>query len=386
MGILSNTPSKPYLPGARLETLALYGGFLLSGVVAVLLGPILPELETRWGIDHAQASSLFLAQFAATAVGALFTGFDLRRSIFGGYALVACGLVGLALSGWPLARLAVAFIGFGLGLALPASNLVVGLRHPERRGAALATLNLAWGIGATLSPLMFASLLGRFPATAALWLLAALATLAAGALAATPRTPLAPAASEAAPDRGKGNGLLARLAATLFFYVGVEVALGGWIVTFAAELGSGHDTVSMVIGSCFWGALLAGRAAAPLLLRRLREMQLFAASLTLATAGVVGILLAPSQLVVTAAAIAAGFGLAPLYPLTVAVLSVHVATAGARSSGWVFFCAGLGASALPWAIGQTAALTGALRAGFAVPLVGLAMVAVLFTSWRRLAV
>ncbi|NJL28202.1 MAG: hypothetical protein HC897_10065, partial [Thermoanaerobaculia bacterium] len=114
----------------RLETSVLYGGFLISGVVAVLLGPILPELEARWGIDHAQASSLFLAQFASTAVGSLLTGFNLRRSIFGGYALVACGLAGLALADWPWARLAVAAIGFGLGLALPASNLVVGLRHP----------------------------------------------------------------------------------------------------------------------------------------------------------------------------------------------------------------------------------------------------------------
>ncbi|NJR20837.1 MAG: hypothetical protein HC786_00875 [Richelia sp. CSU_2_1] len=35
--------------GLKMRAGGLYGGFLLSGVIAVLLGPILPELEARWG-------------------------------------------------------------------------------------------------------------------------------------------------------------------------------------------------------------------------------------------------------------------------------------------------------------------------------------------------
>lgn len=363
-------------------SIALYGGFLLTGTVAVLLGPLIPELEARWGVTHAEVASLFLAQFAASSVGAVLSSYRPRRSLIVGYALVAAGLLGLAGLPWPLTRLAMALVGLGLGLAIPATNLWVAHRNPRRRGAALAWLNMSWGVGAFLSPLLFAALLGRVPTAGLLAALAALAALVSITLAVSgPRqAAAAPEPRSPAAAAGGDRPALVLLAAILFLYVGSENAVGGWLVAFSDELGGGRSAVSLWIGSGFWAALLAGRAAAPALLRRWSEPALYRASLAVAGAGMLLLALAGSRPAVAAGALLAGVGLAPLFPLTVSILAERTEADGSRRTGWLFAFGGLGGAALPWLSGQVA--DAAPGHAFAVPLAGLVLLAMLYLLLR----
>lgn len=366
----------------RRGTFAVYGGFFLVGVVSVMLGPLIPELRPVWGVSNAQAAWLFFAQFAASAIGSALSSFRLRGSQIGGHALVAAGLVGLAASGWPGAIAAMALIGFGLGLLIPSTNLLVAHRDPERRGAVLATLNMVWGLGAVASPLLFAALLGRLPATWALWALAGAAGL--FSLVST-RTvdPIAGRVAPAARDRRGTSGFLFLVAGMLFLYVGAENAIGGWLVALADEAALQRDAVSMLIGSGFWGALLAGRAAAPLILRRVSEPALYRAALGLGLVGTLVILVAGSRPMIAAGALLAGLGLAPIFPLTVSIVAQRTAASGSRTTGWVFAFGGLGGAVLPWLTGRLSGDAGALARGFWVPLVGLALLAALFAFQRR---
>src|SRR5438270_10215182 len=72
----------------------------------------------------------------------------------------------------------MALVGFGLGLSIPASNVLVGRMNPNRRGAALSLLNLMWGVGAIGCQLLFYVLAGRMELGAAPWVLAAAGALA----------------------------------------------------------------------------------------------------------------------------------------------------------------------------------------------------------------
>jgi FHS family glucose/mannose:H+ symporter-like MFS transporter len=49
-------------------------------------------------------------------------------------------------------------LGFSLGLTNPATNLLVSELNPDRRGAALNLLNLIWGLGAIVCPLLISML------------------------------------------------------------------------------------------------------------------------------------------------------------------------------------------------------------------------------------
>lgn len=364
---------------SRNAAVALHAGFFLTGIFTVLLGPAIPELEARWGVSHSEAAWLFIAQFATSSLGSVVSSFRLRWSLLGGYGSVGLGLLILAVSGWPLALGGMALVGFGLGLVIPATNLAVALANPERRGASLATLNLVWGLGATLCPLIFAALRGRVSVPYVLMVLAVLAVFVVLALA--PRLePSASEGEETSPTEGPDRGVLATLlliAAMLFLYIGSETALGGWVVAFTDQLSGEKGAASMVIGSCFWGALLAGRGAAALVLRRLSERFLFTASLFLGGVGTSVVFLADSRITLGLGAALAGFGLGPIFPLTVSMLAAATAATRSRGTGWVFAFGGLGGAILPWLAGQVAG-SESLRLGFLVPLAGIVLLGLTF--------
>lgn len=379
--------------GAR--SAVLHAGFLLTGVATVLLGPAIPELAGLWEVAPGDLAPLFVAQFLASSVGAILSSLHLERSLIGGYVAMAAGLAGLAVGGGHLALPAAASLGLGLGLTIPATNLTIARDQPGRRGAALSTLNLLWGVGAVACPLAFAALRGRLPVTALLGLFA-LATLAAAFAVATVgvatvggATVGGPAPSGGTPgelDRDPGlsvaprTSTLALFAAMLFLYVGAESTVGGWLVAVSDQLG-GATAASMIVGAGYWAALLGGRAAAPWLLRRLRERTLHGVSLGLAAAGALTIAFAEGRSTAAAGALVCGLGLASIFPLTVSLLTAETAGTGSRRAGWVFAFGGAGGATLPWLAARLAD-EGALQRGFFVPVAALLLLGLLLAAHR----
>jgi MFS family permease len=47
----------------------IYAGFVLTGMVTTLLGPVLPVLASRWSLDDPHAGYLFTTQFLGSMVG-----------------------------------------------------------------------------------------------------------------------------------------------------------------------------------------------------------------------------------------------------------------------------------------------------------------------------
>jgi fucose permease len=366
---------------------ALHAGFFLTGVVTVLLGPLIPELQAQSALSPSQGGGLFVAQFVASSVGAVLSTRRIRASLLAGYGFMALGLACLTAGRWPLPLGALALVGLGLGLSIPATNVLVAGAARERRAAALSTLNFTWGAGAVSCPLLFAALLERVPAAAALWLLAGLAACSALGLArVTAGAPSGAGAAPAPAAPGPARLLLpGLLAVELFLYVGSESSLSGWLAALSDQLGGRRAAASLIISSGFWAALLAGRALAPLLLRRVGAPGLHVASLALALAGALTLLGARSRGMLALGALAAGAGHAALFPLTVAVLTAYAEKTGWRGAGWVFAIGGLGGAALPWLSGHLAQAFGGLRAGFVVPVAALVLMAALYPGTRSAA-
>lgn len=380
--------------------IALWSGFLVTGVATVLPGPLIPELRPTWGVDQVASALLFPALFIATSVGSVLSSFRLRWSLLVGYLAMGVGFAALAFVPWPYPIAALVAVGFGVGLVNPATNLLVAHEtrddHETARGATLARLNLVWGVGAVSCPLLFALVRESLRVELALSALALVAfgvyaalqldaTVGRTAIGPTSDRPYPPADEPAPPPRsGRLAGIVSLLpiAAILFLYVGTEAAVGGWLVELADEIG-GIGVASMLVGSGYWAALLVGRALVPWALGRLSQPAVFVAGLSIALAGVTVLWTADSRTAAALGGALAGFGLSPIFPLTVSFLAEQTAATGSRGTGWVFAFMGLGGAAMPWVMVRLPGVDVDLTKGFVIPWLAIvAMIGVLAVQRR----
>jgi FHS family glucose/mannose:H+ symporter-like MFS transporter len=360
-------------------SLILHVGFVLTGIVNTLLGPALPFLSSKWSLSDERAGLLFTAQFSGSLVAAFLTCILIPRRgyrfvLLLGFGLMAIGIGALGLGPWTLGLAVVFTFGFGLGLCIPVTNLWISEAAVSRRAGALSILNLAWGVGAVSCPILLALtnhgvnfprfLLGL---ASALGVIALLQFRIRDTSAALPTPELAIVLPVARTHRN--NGAMVSLGALFFLYVGVESSVGGWVASYANRIEAHPGQTWLVAAAAFWAALLASRAAMPLLLRGLTEFRLTLLGLSLASIGLVILIMTSSESGVLVGAMSVGIGLAPIFPILVACLRHQLGEAANRTGGILFGLASLGGATLPWLVGVVSTRFRSLEAGLVVPLI-----------------
>jgi FHS family glucose/mannose:H+ symporter-like MFS transporter len=352
--------------------------FLPTGILTTLLGPMLPILIARWAMNDTQAGNLFLVQFLAALAGVQLAGVLLARwgfrpAFLSGLLLMACGVATLYMGSLGLGLISVAAYGLGLGLIIPADNLLIaeissGSGLSSRAGA-VSLLNFFWGVGAVFCSLMVAwtaahKLLPFFLGSVALFLVL---------LALAMRNLPFPAAEKSAESSASWREMAKSpaiwlFAAVFFLYPGAETAVGGWIGSYVSRLGSRGAAMASMMPAFFWSALTVGRALGTAFLRHFSERRVLRAGYAAGAAGIGLMLWAPALSGVIGGALITGLSFATLYPITVARLSQRFGVA-ARSIGAVMFSlAALGPAVIPWMVGVISHATGSLRAGLLLPL------------------
>jgi FHS family glucose/mannose:H+ symporter-like MFS transporter len=374
-------------------TLAAHVTFVPTGVVTVLLGPLLPTLSANWALNDKQAGYLFTAQFAGSMVGTAVSGvlvhrFGYRTALVGGLVMMAAGVVALPVSPWLLGLACVLCYGFGLGLAMPAANLLVAEENPENRGAALNLLNFSWSVGAVSCPFLVGSFSKSHHIALLMLLLAAVMIVLSIAIGS-----MRSAADTAGSAERKvefsfrtvpwTNRYISILGLLFFLYVGTENAVGGWVASYAKRMVAQPGTFWVMTPSFFYGALLLGRGLASVALRRMEELRLARGGLLAASLGVAALLCSHTMTGVVASATVIGLGLAAVYPITIAMLS-HKFGAGASGVGSLLFSLGnVGGASLPWLVGYASTRFDSLKVGLAVPLIaGVLMLSLYLGNWR----
>jgi MFS transporter, FHS family, glucose/mannose:H+ symporter len=169
---MSSIQTRPAsLPICSAASLVLHGGFVVTGIVTTLIGPILPILIGRWSLTDQRAGLFFTAQFCGSMAGVASLGWLIKRgyrpALVCGFSLIAGGVAGLNLGSYVASLAAAAVFGCGLVQVLSATNLWVAEVAKRRRVAALSILNLMWGIGAIASsPLVMLASAARGNGTA----------------------------------------------------------------------------------------------------------------------------------------------------------------------------------------------------------------------------
>jgi FHS family glucose/mannose:H+ symporter-like MFS transporter len=377
---------------AKALTFAAYASFVPIGIATVLLGPMLPTLSARWSLNYSQAGALFTAQYLASTLavalsGVLVSRWGFRFAIKTGLVLMSAG-VGLLLAGPKvLGIVCIGAYGAGLGVAVPAANLLVAEVNPGRRSATLNLLNFCWSAGAVSCPILVAAAVKSHQVPLFLAAVAGFALIVAIGIAAMPASIVEPSATK---DTGGKTGsaipwsssALWILGALFFLYVGVENSFGGWVASYAKSLEL-TPALALMTPSFFHAALMLGRWLAPLLLRTIDEVRLVQTGLLVACTGMAGLVLSHGLRGVVASACLAGLGLSCVYPITISLLSREFGSASSRLGSGMFFLSNIGGGLLPWTVGVSSSHFSSLKAGLAVPLIGCAaMYGLYLRKWK----
>jgi FHS family glucose/mannose:H+ symporter-like MFS transporter len=378
--------------GSRRLLILMHVGFVATGVMTTFIGPLLPALSTRWSLTDAQAGDLITAQFVGSMAGVALSGIlTLRRGfkfpIALGFACMCLAAIGLIAGSWKVA-LALFFLnGAGLGLVIPSTNLMIAETNPNNASAALNLLNFSWGAGATICPFLVHTLTRTGGISAVMAMLALLSAVLAvtfllGTRAFHQRTRISVSGDNSA-NKANSVRFVFLLGAMFFLYLGTESAVGEWIASYTKRIHVSQGDFWMLSPSFFWGALLAGRASAPIWLRWVAEIKMARIGVMLALGGIGILLQASTPVGIAAGASVAGFGLAPVYPITIAMLTKECGAAASRISGLLFALAGMGGATMPWLVGLVSTHFGDLKIGLLIPLFSAGIMVLLYFQRLR---
>ena len=389
---MGSTASSPrVVPFATDGVVLLHLDFLLTGIVMTFLGPMLPSLSARWSLSDAGSGGLIFAEFFSSMFGMLFSGFLVQRvgyrlTLIVGLVLMAAGMALLASGPWLVGISAVCVFGIGYGVTSPAGNLRTAEIHPERSASALNVINAVWGFGAMSSPFLVVAALQAHRPSAFLYGTAAALLVLLLVMAVTRFTPdVRVHAAESSTQSGRlwKRPILLVISLLFFIYVGTETCFGGWVATYARRVESGPHSLGTMTPSFFWGALLLGRALAPVALKFHAETVVARAGLFTGLIGGLLLISAHGIALVVVGSVLAGLGLASIFPISVSLLPRWFGHSARQASSVVFASGNTGGAVLPWVLGIVSArYSGNLRLAFALPLLGIASMLVFYLMTR----
>ncbi len=361
----------------------MYFGFVLTGIVTTLIGPILPLLSQKWSLSDSQSGRFFLAEFISSTTATIASGWVLRQrggfriALTAGYFCMAAGTATIMLVPWPMCLVSAAVAGVGVGLVIPATNLEVA-QTSERRASDLNVLNACWALGAILYPPLVGLAL-RYISVA--WLMLFLGAMLVGMTMVVAFKTDRGLRSHAQEDGTRAVKLSFTVFALMFFlYCGTENAISGWIAAYTQRVSIGGE-VWVATPAIFWLALFLGRLLAPKILNMAPEFWTCGAALGTALVGAALIAGAwPVRVLFMGAAIS-GLGLSMVYPLFISFATKSV---DARLMGFVFASAGIGAASVPWLMGMASSRSGDLRVAMQTPIWGILMMLGLLVFAKRL--
>ena len=353
---------------ALQRTASYYLLIVYLGLSTAIIGPTLPALAEQTHARLGDMGLLFLASSAGFTIGTALTSRVLDR-VAGhqvlGVAQVAAAvllvLVPLAPQ-FPLLLAILALSGCAMGFINATANTLLVWVHRGGVGPYMNGMHFFFGVGAFAGPFIVAQVVGLpegyrwvFWAVAGIGVLGSLRVLSLGE---TPQ-------SEQHTDQAEGNSrhlelpIIISSALFLFFYVGAEVAFGGWVFTYAITLKLAGAAEAAYLTSAFWGSFTIGRLISIPMATRLTAQKTILASLAGCLILLAGAILLPgSNAILWVLAVGLGLFMAPIWPTgyTLAGQSVKFT---ARVSGMILLGDSLGGMVLPWLSGHVIEQAGA---------------------------
>ena len=325
--------------------LAVIFAIVIYGMIAAMLGTLLPNLSDRFHLSPSQNGTIAFAQalgliIASLCVGPLLDDEGKKVGLILGLALISIALFALPRSrGFRSILVLLFLLGVGGGTVVTAANSLVSDVSEAHRGAALNLVNLFFGLGALATPLIAANLFGRNWVRLC-YTIAALTvvTLAIEAFTKMPgptgtgRFVLA----DAVPVLGRP--LLFLVGWFLFLYIGCEVGVWNWLPRHLIAQGIPESQALNILSLGFALGMLIGRAGVlPILVH--------VPAITVTLAGSVAMAVTTFLMVQTSRPATAfvlvflsGLSMAPVFPTTIAIVGDAFPRMTGTAIGFVITC------------------------------------------------
>lgn len=377
-----------------LAVVVAFSGVFALGIIFSILGSVKLKLAETLGIDDAKVGGLISALMFSCLIAVLIIG---PLTDMFGYGIIA--LVGFALAGvcvWVIASAASYNAVLGaclmLGIAAMCVNTVGNTLGPtvlfEGKDPARASnvLNVFFGLGAFITPLIIAGLLGSMGYKKTVGLIGTILLVPIVLVAFVWR-------SLPDPDAGfvitKALNLLTHPAVivgglALFCYIALESSMAGFITTYLKSHTFSDEKAGTIL-SGFWICLMVARLIAAFALAGV-DPAMVVPVLALIAAIAIGIMVAaPTPAVGVLGTLLAGLSFGPIFPTLVGVSFAKTGAIAAGTVGSVFgliFAIGLlGGILVPMLIGKYAAQM-SIRQSLKIALfVAIALVAVSSFLW-----
>lgn len=304
-----------------------YYAFFANGMMALVLGAILPYLREEVGMNYSVAGSLLSAfaigNFLASFVNPFLVGKIGRKKTTVALTLLiplSLGIISLCPSA-AILIVACLLLGIGRGTVSIINNMVVNDHIGTT--AALNLLHTVFAVGAFLAPLLTTFYIShQMGWRAIVYTVLVLCFL---SCIGYTRLPLEKKVRESATNTKsnedkkflKDAGFY-MMGGVLFFYLGVENCVNGWFVTYFKSMGIMSDSYATNLVSITWLVIMMGRLLVAYLSMKVSKMRLILINCS-ATAVFFILLISTNQLIwITVALIGLGFFFAGIYPTAVA--------------------------------------------------------------------
>lgn len=376
--------------------------FIIAGMNDAAIGALLPYLEEYYNLSYTTVSLIFLTPFAGYSAAAFSNATIHSRFGQRGIAFLApiCHILTYVVIAvhppFPAIVVINVLSGFGNGLTDACFCAWVGVM--DKANAVQGVMHSCYSVGALLAPLIATNMVvsAGLPWWSFYYVMIAASVLEWVGLTLTFWHKTGAVYRDENPreegDTKKGGrtkeALKSRItwtcAAFFFCYMGVEVGLGGWVITFMLRVRNASPYDAGISGTGFWAGMTVGRAGLGFITERYGERLCVTIYLALALALQLIFWLVP-QFIVSAVAVALlGVFLGPMFPGCVMMASkllpkhIHVS-----ALGFAMALGGTGGTVFPFAIGAIAASKG-VRVLQPIILALIACVGALWLSFPRI--
>lgn len=298
---------------------------LVYGMIAAMLGTLLPALGAKFTLNPGQNASIAFWQGIGLVIASLAVGplIDIKGKKLG--LLLGLGLIALSLfllptaAGYEMSRTLFLVVGLGGGIVVTAANALVGDISDSKRSSMLNLLNIFFGLGGIMTPFIGSMLGGN--AFILCYVIAALTVI---TFIVNAITPMAPPSGEVAFKMSELGTILSQpvlyvLAAFLLLYVAAEVGVWNFLVVHLVAQGIPTETAQSIMAWGFALGIMIGRLIASRILMKVNPVTVLAGASILMAITTYLFLQTADPTLAAVAVFFGGLAMAPVFPTTLGV-------------------------------------------------------------------
>ncbi len=358
-----------------MNPLLLWGSFysfVVTGMIVLMPGAIMPYLLQHFHLSYDQGGSLLALQavgnLTASLLGGIFSDFVGRKvTLVFGAACFVIGFGGMLLGVSPWFLYIFIFIsGLGWGIMNSLVNAVVN-DAAEGRSSVINLLHMFFALGAFAAPFLVSFILKLgFSWHYAVTAVTAMSVLLVFLFIRMPiETPVREKTRDGlSPGSFLRNPRFYLFMVILFLYVGTENSINGWMVTYLTDARTLTGISPQDVLSLFWVAIILGRFLVSYVSGRFtRESVILVSSIGGALFFIL-FLMTSNQILILLSVAIMGLAYSGIYPTTIANASPLIKGSGA-ATGIMLSLGGFGGAAIPYINGLVAEGRG-IQAGMTV--------------------